>query len=133
MTLTVIVGGLASGTVLNLDEPVSFWGGVSPESGVIIEPGHPQFGRSVSGKILGMPHGRGSSSSSSVLAELLRIGAGPAGIILDEPDSILMIGVLVAQLLYGSVCPIVIGESPPSGVEATIEGDQLHVGPNQSL
>lgn len=112
MSMTFLVGGVASGPVLILDEPLSFWGGVDVESGKVVEAGHPQFGASLAGTILVMPHGRGSSSSSSVLAELIRIGKGPAGIVLDEPDSILVIGSLVARHLYGTECPIIVGRTP---------------------
>jgi predicted aconitase with swiveling domain len=110
----------ASGRVLALTEPVSLWGGVSWETGDIIEPGHPQYGENVAGRILGLPHGRGSSSSSSVLAELLRVGKGPAGIILEESDSILLIGSLVAEHLYGTACPIVVATIPEDGTQVVI-------------
>lgn len=119
--VTVLVPGHVSGRLLKLDEPVSFWGGVDPASGDIVEPGHPQYGENVAGKIVSMPHGRGSSSSSSVLAELLRIGRGPAAIVLEEPDSILVVGVLVAAALYGAQCPVVVAPEPPRrGGEWTI-------------
>jgi len=104
----VLVDGGASGEVLVLDAPLSIWGGVDTESGRIIDAAHPQFGESLAGRMVVLPHGRGSSSSSSVLAEMLRIGTGPAGIVLEEPDSILVIGVLVANRLYGTRCPIVV-------------------------
>lgn len=105
-----LVPGEAQGPLLVLEESVSLWGGVDVGSGEIIEASHPQFGHSISGTILVLPHGRGSSSSSSVLAELLRIGAGPAGIVLDEADSILVVGVLVAETLYGVSCPIIVDQ-----------------------
>lgn len=108
----VLVGGTATGELLHLAEPVSLWGGFEPETGLIVDPHHPQFGQSMTGAIVAMPHGRGSSSSSSVLAEALRVGTGPAGFILESPDSILVIGSLVANRLYGTVCPIVCGRLP---------------------
>lgn len=108
---SVLVGGTVSGPVLRLDEPISFWGGVDGRTGRIVDPAHPQRGVSISGSILVMPHGRGSSSSSSVLAELVRTGAGPAGIVLDEPDAILVGGAVVAASLYNIDCPIVVAET----------------------
>ncbi len=111
----VLVDGVAAGEVLALDAPLSFWGGVSIESGRIVDPSHPQSGVSLAGKVLVLPHGRGSSSSSSVLAEMIRIGTGPAGIVLDEPDSIMVIGALVADRLYGTRCPIVVASTTPEG------------------
>jgi len=122
----VLVAGVASGEVLVLDAPLSIWGGVDTESGRIVDATHPQSGESLAGKIVVLPYGRGSSSSSSVLAEMLRIGTGPAGMILEEPDSILVIGVLVAGRLYGTRCPIVVASStPPDGGVWRITGDEL--------
>ena len=60
------------------------------------------------GAILVLRCGRGSSSSSSVLAECLRNGVGPAAIVLAEPDPILALGALVANELYGTGIPVVV-------------------------
>lgn len=103
-----LVPGRANGPVFALGEPLSLWGGVDPETGKIVEPRHPDRGRSVAGQVLAMPAVRGSSSSSSVLAELLRGGVGPLGIVLGEPDEILVVGALVARELYGVECPVVL-------------------------
>ncbi len=124
----VLVDGVAAGEILALDAPLSFWGGVSIESGRIVDPAHPQSGVSLAGKVVVLPHGRGSSSSSSVLAEMIRIGTGPAGIVLDEPDSILVIGVLVADRLYGTRCPIVVASTTPeAGSIWRINGAELEL------
>ncbi len=104
----VLVGGEASGTVIRLDEPLSFWGGLDPVTGRIIDSHHPQLGEDVAGRILVMPHGRGSSSSSAVLAEAIRLGTAPLAVVMHEPDLIVTLGALVAGYLYGSVCPVVV-------------------------
>lgn len=91
-----------------LSAPISFWGGVDAATGLIIDRRHPQFGGSVAGRVLVMPHGKGSSSASSVLAECLRLGTGPCAIVLDHSDEILLAGALVARELYGVTCPIVV-------------------------
>jgi len=104
----VLVPGRAEGDALVLDEPLSLWGGLDPETGRIVEASHPQLGASVTGRILVMRSGRGSSSSSTVLAEALRLGTGPAGIVLGEPDDIIAIGSLVAAELYGKGIPVVV-------------------------
>ena len=103
-----LVPGRASGPVLALAEPLSLWGGVDPATGRIVEPRHPDLGRILAGQILAMPAARGSSSSSSILAELLRAGVGPLAIVLGEPDEILAVGAVVAHELYGSECPVVV-------------------------
>ncbi len=103
-----LVAGTAEGEVLVLDEPLSFWGGVDPANGEVIDVRHPQRGASVAGRVLVMPSGRGSSSSSSVLAETVRAGTAPAAIVLSEPDPILALGAIVARELYGRAIPIVV-------------------------
>ena len=108
MEATRLVEGSASGDALVLDEPLSFWGGLDPLTGEIIEVNHPQRGQRVTGRILVMPSGRGSSSSATVLAEAIRLGTGPAGIVLGEPDQIIAIGALVAAELYGTRIPVVV-------------------------
>lgn len=97
--------GQANGVVLALDEPLSFWGGVDP-SGVIVDAHHPQRGSTVAGQVLAMQAGRGSSSSTAVLAELIRSGHAPAALLLAECDAILVIGALVAAEIYGIALPI---------------------------
>jgi len=104
-----LVPGEATGDVLVLEEPLSFWGGVDPDTGKVIDVHHPQRGANVRGKVLVMPGGRGSSSSSSVLAESIRSGTGPVAIVLLEPDPIVALGAIVARELYGTVVPVVVG------------------------
>jgi predicted aconitase with swiveling domain len=102
-----LTAGAAQGKALVLDQPLSFWGGLDPTSGVIVDRHHPQAGERVTGRVLLMESGRGSSSSSTVLAEALRAGSGPVAILLREPDEIIVVGALVIELLGGPVMPIV--------------------------
>lgn len=101
--------GVASGPTVVLREPVSFWGGVSAQ-GVVIDPHHPQCGVALRGTVLMLRAGRGSSSSSSVLAEQIRSGQAPAAILLSEPDIILTLGAIAAAELYDIRMPIVLLE-----------------------
>ncbi len=103
-----LVTGEGRGEVLVLDEPLSFWGGVDPATGEVIDVRHPQRGANVAGRVLVMAGGRGSSSSSSVLAEAVRAGTAPAAIVLAEPDPILALGAIVARELYGRAVPVVV-------------------------
>ena len=103
-----LVAGTAEGPALVLDEPLSLWGGLDPETGEIVDVRHPQRGANVTGRVLVMPSGRGSSSSSSVLAEAIRAGTAPAAIVLGEADPILPLGAIVARELYRTVVPIVV-------------------------
>ena len=108
--MVFLVVGTANGEVLKLDEPLSFWGGVDPETGEIIDLRHPQGGMSVKGKVLMMPFGRGSSSGSSVIAEGIRSGSGPAGIIMMEADEIIVLGSIIADEIYGKAMPVIVVE-----------------------
>ena len=114
--------GEAEGTALVLAQELSFWGGVEVETGKIIDHSHPDLGKNVAGSILVMPGGRGSSSSSSVLAEAIRLGTGPLGIVLARPDPILTVASLVAQSLYGVRCPVVV-----CAIDGFATGDRLRI------
>jgi predicted aconitase with swiveling domain len=103
-----LMAGGAAGPALVLDEPLSLWGGLDPQSGELIDQHHPQIGANLTGVVLVMPHGRGSSSASSVLAEAIRLETAPAAIVMREPDAIVVLGALVAQELYGRTCPVVV-------------------------
>jgi predicted aconitase with swiveling domain len=125
----VLVSGAASGEALVLDAPLSLWGGLDPETGDIIDQRHPQWGANVTGKLLVMPIGKGSSSASSILLESVRLGTAPAAILLAEPDAILALGSAVARELYGGSPPVVVLDGVTYGgiqdgqqVELTAEG-----------
>jgi predicted aconitase with swiveling domain len=102
----VLHAGRGEGDVLVLDAPLSFWGGVDEAAGTVIDVHHPQHGAGLAGRVLLMPSGRGSSSSSSVLAELIRNGHAPSAILLREADPIVALGALVAAELYGTQMPV---------------------------
>lgn len=131
--IRVLLEGRGVGRALVLAAPLSFWGGVDAESGVIIDHRHPQRGEEIGGRILVMPAGRGSSSSASVLAEAIRLGVGPAGIVLQHSDEIVMLGALAAEILYGVTCPVVVVDAETFGgiVEGraiAIDGSEVTVG-----
>lgn len=109
-----------------LDEPLSLWGGMDPATGMLIDAHHPQRGSSLTGRVVVMASGRGSSSSASVLAEAVRAGTAPAGFVLAEPDLILAIGAAVAEELYGVRLPIVVIDRDAHA--ALIDGQLLELG-----
>ena len=103
----VLLEGCAQGALLRLTTDISFWGGVSPRSGKIIDRRHPQYGESVAGKILAMNRSIGSSSGSSVLLELFQRKRAPAGIILAEADMVVVLGAVVAREMEFGQIPVV--------------------------
>lgn len=102
----ILHGGTASGKVLALDAPLSFWGAFDPRSGEIIDIHHPQCGVRITGTILMMRETRGSGTAPGGMAEAIRLGTAPSGLILIKPDINLTIGALVAATLYGKTCPV---------------------------
>lgn len=93
----VLIPGLqVSGRCLALTAPISFWGGVDPRSGTIIDARHPQLGEEIAGTVLALPGTIGSSSASAVLLELVHAGKAPAALLMDAPDAILLLGLVVA-------------------------------------
>lgn len=114
------VAGTAAGSALVLRAPLSFWGGVDAATGEIVSHAHPDRGQVVAGRILVLPAGKGSSSSSSVLAEAIRLGTAPAGIVLGRPDAIMVIGCLVARRLYGTAVPLMV-----SAIDGIASGDAV--------
>jgi uncharacterized protein len=107
MKARVLFDGTADAVALVLTEPLSLWGGLDPQTGELIDVHHQQHGAQLSARVLVMPSSRGSSSSSSVLAEAVRSGHAPAAIVLGEPDLILAVGAAVAAELYDQRVPIV--------------------------
>ena len=116
--------GTATGPALVLDEPLSFWGGMDPHDGRIIDRNHPQHGVVLTGRVVAMAAGRGSSSASSVLAEAIRLGTAPAALVLGRPDAIVALGALAAGALYDVRVPIVATprwQDLPDGAAITVE------------
>ena len=103
-----IVPGSAEGTALVSREPLSFWGGVCPKTGEVIDRRHELSGENVAGKVFVFPTGRGSSTSSAVLMQSIKAGVAPAAIINLSVDSILALGSIVSDELYHQTVPIVV-------------------------
>ena len=80
--------------------------------------------------ILMMPTGRGSSSGSATLAEALRLGAGPAAILMLERDAIVVVGAIVAAELYGLACPVALVDARDWERLAAVASLTLEAGPD---
>jgi len=103
----VLNPGTATGRVLKLTEPLSFWGGFNPVDGRIIDRSHPQAGESITGMILALPGSRGSAGTPGGVADALRRKVGPVAIVLPAPDVNITTGAQVADRLYGTETPVV--------------------------
>ncbi len=118
----VLIDGEARGAVLRFDAPVSFWGGIDPVTSKVTLAGHPQQGQAIAGTVLVIPRLIGSSSSSSVLLELLYRGNAPKALILGAGDAILPVAGVVAGQMDWPVVPILVLADPPFA-----SGDQLAI------
>ena len=87
-------------------EPISFWGGVDPASGRIIDPRHELFGQTVCGKVLAFPYGKGSSTTSLIILELLQVGMAPVAIINVHTEPILATGPVVSRIFFDRNLPM---------------------------
>jgi hypothetical protein len=90
--------GTGRGLLLVSPAPISFLSGVDPESGVIVEKGHPLQGTSIAGKVLAFPYGKGSTVGSYVLYALSRNGHAPAAIINTEAEAIIATGAIIGRI-----------------------------------
>jgi predicted aconitase with swiveling domain len=115
--------GTGRGALLISPAPISFLSGVDPESGVIVETGHPLKGESVAGRVLVFPFGKGSTVGSYVLYALRRNGVAPAGIVNAEAEPIITVGAIIAGIpmidhlevplkrLKNGICSVVHGDT----------------------
>ena len=102
-----VVPGIANGQVLVTSQPISFWGGVDPATGLVNDPRHDLCGQSVAGKVLVFPFGKGSSTGSLIMLELARVDKAPAAIVNVRTEPILATGPIVSNHFYGCQIPIV--------------------------
>lgn len=94
----IISRGTATGEVLISKDPISFYGGVNPDTGIVVEKGHSLEGKSVSGKILVFPNGKGSTVGSYTLYRLKKNCTAPLAIINRECEAIVAVGAIISEI-----------------------------------
>ena len=94
----VVKAGRAAGEALVSSENIGFLGGVDPETGVVIEVGHPLEGQSVSGRVLVFATGKGSTVGSYTIYRLARAGLAPAAIVNADADPVVAVGAIIAEI-----------------------------------
>jgi predicted aconitase with swiveling domain len=98
LTGRIIKSGRAEGVALVSSQPIGFLGGVDPETGVVVESGHPLEGQSVAGRVLVFPTGKGSTVGSYTLYRMARKGTAPAAIINAESEAIVAVGAIIGDI-----------------------------------
>jgi len=121
------VSGRREGELLTTNQPISFWGGVDPAKGLINDPRHELFGKSIVGKVLAFPYGKGSAAAPMVILELVRAKKAPAALIQIEADPLLVSGPIICKHFYGQTIPVVTVNSEgfqllKTGLHAVVDG-----------
>lgn len=98
--------GSADGEALVTNQGISFYGGVDPETGVVVEKDHELEGESVAGKVLVFPSGKGSTVGSYVLYQLAKTGKGPVAIINKQTETIVAVGCIISEIPAVDKIPI---------------------------
>jgi uncharacterized protein len=120
----VIKAGVAHGVALVSSQPIGFLGGVDPETGMIVEPGHPLEGMSVTGRVLVFPTGKGSTVGSYTLYRMAQAGTAPVAMVNAESEAIVAVGAIIADIPMVDKVDITKIET---GDEVRIDGDCLTV------
>ncbi len=119
-----IYSGRGEGEALVTRMGISFYGGVDPESGVVVERGHELEGQCVAGKILVFPTGKGSTVGSYTLYRLRKNGLAPAAILNAECETITAVGCIIAEIPCVDQAPI---ETIPGGAWVVVDGDIIEI------
>jgi predicted aconitase with swiveling domain len=120
-----IIAGDATAPVLVLEEDLSFWGGIEPGSGLIIDSHHPQQGQCIAGQLLVIPGIKGSTAGPGALLECLFAGQGPAGLIICQLDISPLIAISVFETLCAQSVPM--AEIHPDSSQLMCTGELWHL------
>lgn len=115
--------GKGRGELLISPSPISFLSGVDPETGIIVEKGHPLQGKCIAGKVLVFPYGKGSTVGSYVLYALSRNGHAPAAIVNAEAEAIIATGAIISGIPMIDRIDVQFNDLH-DGTCVTVDGDQ---------
>ena len=116
-----IYPGVVSGEALVTTMSLSFFGGVDPDTGVVVEKGHELEGQSISGKVLVFPGGKGSTVGSYTLYRLKLNGLAPAAIVNAACEPIIAVGCIIAEIPCVDQIPI---EQLATGMQVAVDGER---------
>lgn len=121
----IIKYGKVEGEALVSDQPIGFFGGIDPNTGIVIEKGHPLEGKNINGKILVFPTGKGSTVGSYVLYRMKKNGVAPIAIINEECEPIVAVGAIISDVTCIDKINI---KEIKNGDKIKIEGEKVIVG-----
>lgn len=120
----IIFKGKAEAEALVTKMPISFYGGVDPNTGVIIEKGHELQGTSIKDKILVFPQGKGSTVGSYTLYRLKKNSVAPAAMINNETETIVAVGAIISEIPFVDKIDV---SKIKSGDKIKIENDTVTI------
>jgi predicted aconitase with swiveling domain len=120
----IIYRGKAEGEALVTSMPISFYGGVDPNTGVVIEKGHELQGVSIKGKVLVFPQGKGSTVGSYTLYRLKKNGAAPAAMINRETETIVAVGAIISEIPFVDKIDV---SKIKKGDKVSVENDTVNI------
>lgn len=94
----IISRGIGTGKVLLSRDAISFLGGVDPKTGKVVEKGHPLEGKTITGRVLVFPRGKGSTVGSYVMLQLKKNSVAPVAIINLEAEPIIAVGAIISNI-----------------------------------
>jgi predicted aconitase with swiveling domain len=118
----IIYKGTATGEALVTNIPISFYGGVDPNTGIVLEKGHELEGVSIKDKILVFPQGKGSTVGSYTLYRMKKTGTAPAGMINKETETIVAVGAIISEIPFVDKIDIT---KIKTGTKITIENENI--------
>ncbi len=93
-----IYKGTVEGEAIVTTEGISFYGGIDPDSGKVVEVGHELEGQSIVGKVLVFPTGKGSTVGSYTMYRMKKNNTAPVAIINKEIDTIIAVGCIISEI-----------------------------------
>lgn len=122
------VVGAASGELLTAKLELSFWGGVDPKTGEVIDRFHPLSGRYLKDTILAIPGSRGSCGGSVVMMELILNGLGPKALVFERCEETITLGVIVAEEFFEQTVPVIVLSPEDFHQLLSWDGEVVHMG-----
>ena len=93
-----IYKGIAEGEAIVTKDAISFYGGVDPDTGEVVEVGHELEGQSITGKVLVFPTGKGSTVGSYTMYRMMKSNTAPAAIVNEQIDTIIAVGCIISEI-----------------------------------
>jgi predicted aconitase with swiveling domain len=120
----IIYKGKAEGEALVTSMPISFYGGVDPNTGIVLEKGHELQGVSIKGKILVFPQGKGSTVGSYTLYRMKKNGTAPLGMVNKETETIVAVGAIISEIPFVDKVDV---NKIKNGSKVSIENDTVKI------